>query len=288
MDNLAQLMNVIGAMVTTPDDIRRPAPGGGAGVLVVLAFALLAGGAGPAAGQPLTEAPAEIRSETHARFAAKPFPLGQVDLLDSPFREALRRDVDYLLRLEPDRLLHNVHDLAGLEAKAPRYGGWESMQIAGHSLGHYLSALSLYHAKRSGDDVNQQIRARRVEERIHYIVDELARVQDARGTGYVGGISGQEALWQEMLDTEHGGMNESLANLYAITGDTRSTGKPTLPTPRTSPPSFPTHPPFDSVINSARYLPVRLLMPAGLLLVGTTAAQARHVDGPVHEPVVIE
>ena len=130
--------------------------------------------------QPLTEAPAEIRSEVHERLEAKPFPMEQVDLLDSPFRDALRRDVEYLLRLEPNRLLHNFHELAGLEPKGPLYGGWESRQIAGHSLGHYLSALSLYYAKQSGDDVNQQIRAQRVEERIHYIVDELARAQPLR------------------------------------------------------------------------------------------------------------
>jgi DUF1680 family protein len=253
-------------------------------VLVVLAVGLWGGV--PVQAQPLTEAPTEIRVDVQERFSAKPFPHGRVQLLDSPFREALRRDVDYLLQLEPDRLLHNFHELAGLEPKGPLYGGWESRQIAGHSLGHYLSALSLYHAKRSGDDVNQQMRAQRVEERIHYIVDELARVQDEWGNGYVGGIPGQEELWkeirngevngepfhlnevwvpwytlhklyaglidayaytgdetalhvvtgmadwaidvtsnlspsqwQEMLDTEHGGMNESLANLYALTGE---------------------------------------------------------------------
>ncbi len=243
-------------------------------------------GQGMVRAQPLPEAPPEIQSEVDERFEATPFPMGQVNLLDSPFRDALQRDVDYLLRLEPDRFLHNFHKLAGLEPKAPRYGGWESMQIAGHSLGHYLSALSLYYAKRSGDDVNQQMRAQRVKQRIHYIVDELARVQDAWGNGYVGGIPGQKELWQEirvgevngepfhlntvwvpwytlhklyaglidayaytgdetalrvvtgmadwaidvtsnlspkqwqeMLDTEHGGMNESLANLYALTGE---------------------------------------------------------------------
>ncbi len=259
----------------------------GLGIGGVLAVLLSWASCAPlAGGQPLTTAPDAVASEVRGRFDAEPFSLRQVQVTGGPFREALERDADYLLRLDPDRFLHNFRDLAGLEPKAPRYGGWESMQIAGHSLGHYLSALSLYYAKRGGSTLEQQLRGPRVEERIDYIVEELARVQDARGTGYVGGIPGQDELWteiengtvqgepfhlngvwvpwytlhklyaglidayaytgnetalhvvtgladwaievtdglspaqwQEMLDTEHGGMNESLANLYALTGE---------------------------------------------------------------------
>ena len=43
-------------------------------------------------------------------------------------------------------------------------------------MGHYLSALSLLYASRG----EQQ-----VEERVHYIVDELGACQDANGDGYV-------------------------------------------------------------------------------------------------------
>ena len=252
----------------------------------VLLVGMLGAPAAPA--QPLTTAPDAVEEEMHERFRAAPFSLRQVHITGGPFREALERDADYLLRLDPDRFLHNFRDLAGLTPKAPRYGGWESMQIAGHSLGHYLSALSLYYAKRGGSRLDSQLRGYRVEERINDIVEELAAVQDARGTGYVGGIPGQDALWaeiergeiegeafhlngvwvpwytlhklyaglidayaytgnetalhvvteladwaievtdglspaqwQEMLDTEHGGMNESLANLYALTGEER-------------------------------------------------------------------
>ena len=38
---------------------------------------------------------------------AQPFPLSQVRLLDSPFRDAMLRDQNYLLSLECDRLLRN-------------------------------------------------------------------------------------------------------------------------------------------------------------------------------------
>src|SRR5438094_558262 len=59
---------------------------------------------------------------------AIPFDLTQVRLLDGPFLEAQKRDAKYLLQLEPDRLLCNFRINAGLEPKAPVYGGWESVQ----------------------------------------------------------------------------------------------------------------------------------------------------------------
>ena len=58
----------------------------------------------------------------------EPFPQKDVRLLDGPFLEAQKRDEAYLLKLEPDRMLHNFRVNAGLEPKAPVYGGWESAQ----------------------------------------------------------------------------------------------------------------------------------------------------------------
>ena len=56
-------------------------------------------------------------------------------------------------------------------ARGERYGGWETETIAGHSLGHYLSACSLMHAQ-TGD---AECRAR-----AHYIVAELGACQRAQ------------------------------------------------------------------------------------------------------------
>ena len=73
---------------------------------------------------------------------AQPFPLSQVRLLDSPFRDAMLRDQNYLLSLDADRLLRNFRVNAGLPTTAKPYGGWESpdCELRGHCLGHYLSA----------------------------------------------------------------------------------------------------------------------------------------------------
>ena len=223
--------------------------------------------------------PVQQRVANAVVLEARPVPLQNVQLLDGPFRDAMDRDVAYLMRLDPDRFLHYFRTLAGLDARAPLYGGWESMQIAGHSLGHYLTALSYYYAQSGNAEVG---------DRIEYIVSELAAAQDARGSGYVAGIPDADSLWtqiqtgnvdgrpfnlngvwvpwytlhklfaglvdayryggseqalavvsaladwayattsgldhdqwQEMLKAEHGGMNEALADLYALTGDRR-------------------------------------------------------------------
>jgi len=48
----------------------------------------------------------------------------------------------YLLSLEVDRLLAGFRETAGLPSPASRYGGWESTEIQGHTLGHYLTAMA--------------------------------------------------------------------------------------------------------------------------------------------------
>jgi len=108
-----------------------------------------------------------------------PLPLNKVRLLPSPFLDAVEANRHYLLSLEPDRLLHNFRSGAGLPPKGERYGGWEGDTIAGHTLGHYLSALALMHAQ-TGDAETKR--------RVDYIVAELAQCQKARGTGYVAGL----------------------------------------------------------------------------------------------------
>jgi len=112
-------------------------------------------------------------------FKARPIPLNQVRLLEGPFKHAMELDGAYLLRLDPDRLLSRFRENAGLPGKAKCYGGWESETISGHFLGHYLSACSMMYAA-SGDD--------RYNERVTYIVDELAVCQKARGDGFIGGM----------------------------------------------------------------------------------------------------
>jgi uncharacterized protein len=105
------------------------------------------------------------------------FPLQEVRLLDSPYREAMVRDEEYLLSLDVPRLLHNFRVAAGLPSSAQPLGGWEApdVELRGHSVGHYLSALSLMYAS-TGDD--------RFKARADSLVAELAKVQDAESTKF--------------------------------------------------------------------------------------------------------
>src|SRR6201991_3991754 len=77
---------------------------------------------------------------------AYPFSIKDVRLLDGPFKEAMEADARYLLEIEPDRLLSDFRVHSGLTATGAKYGGWESSGLAGHSLGHYLSAFLMLYA----------------------------------------------------------------------------------------------------------------------------------------------
>jgi len=207
-----------------------------------------------------------------ASLAAAPFPLQQVRLLDGPFKQAMLLDQQFLLGLDPDRLLHNFRVNAGLPSAAKPLGGWEApdVELRGHSVGHYLSALALMYAS-TGES--------RFKERADSMVAELGRIQDAQAKrfhpGYLSAfpeeffdrVENRQKVWapyytihkimaglldvaqlcdneqalrmaarmadwvafradrisdeqqQRALDTEHGGMNEVLANIYAATGN---------------------------------------------------------------------
>jgi DUF1680 family protein len=122
---------------------------------------------------------ADVLAQIHFTPKALPFRLDQVQLLDSPFKRAMELDAAVLLKIEPDRLLHNFRKNAGLEPKGKIYGGWESREIAGHTLGHYLTAISMHYAS-TGD--------KRFLDRVNYIIKELEDCQQRDSDGYVSGI----------------------------------------------------------------------------------------------------
>jgi len=198
---------------------------------------------------------------------ARPFDLADVRLLNGPFRDAMLRTQRYLHSLESDRLLWYFRKTAGLETPGEPMGGWETSEVRGHSLGHYLSGCALMVA--STGDLGLKVKA-------DAIVAELAKCQKAIGTGYLSAYPEEQidrvlackpvrapwytlhkiyaglidmyahcdnaqalevaqgmARWaqgrlekidraamQKILDhTEQGGMNETLANLYGVTGE---------------------------------------------------------------------
>ncbi|HYV12432.1 MAG TPA: beta-L-arabinofuranosidase domain-containing protein [Pyrinomonadaceae bacterium] len=212
---------------------------------------------------------------------ARPLPLSSVRVTGGPLKHAQDLDAEYLLKLEPDRMMAYYRKRAGLQPKAEGYPGWDGdgKNLTGHIAGHYLSGVSLMFAA-TGDQ--------RFKERADYLVKEMKEVQDKNGDGYLGAVDGLRekfaevakgnikstffdlnGLWspwytlhktfaglrdayrftgnrtalelelkfaawaetimskltpeqtQQMLNTEFGGMNEVLADLYADTGDKR-------------------------------------------------------------------
>ena len=119
----------------------------------------------------------ELQPREVVPFAARPFDLKQVRLLDGPFKEAMERDRKYLHELQNDRLLHHFRKTSGLDAPGEPYGGWENLELRGHTIGHYLSACALMYAS-TGDE---QLKAK-----ADAIVAELAKCQKALGDrGYL-------------------------------------------------------------------------------------------------------
>ncbi|MGC1391773.1 MAG: beta-L-arabinofuranosidase domain-containing protein [Bacteroidales bacterium] len=123
-------------------------------------------------------------------FRVLPFSLNDVRLLDGPFLHATELDAKTLLNYEPDRLLSKFYSEAGLKPKADHYMGWENETIAGHSLGHYLSACSMMY-QTTGD--------KRFSERVNYIVEELKFLQDADGNGYIGAFPNGKKILEEQV-----------------------------------------------------------------------------------------
>ncbi|WP_153800985.1 glycoside hydrolase family 127 protein [Foetidibacter luteolus] len=133
-----------------------------------------------------------------SRFKVKPvvqlktygFSLKDVKLLPgSALHHAMQKDSAYLVSLDVNRLLHRFYRNAGLPTKGDVYGGWESEGLSGHTLGHYLSAISMMYVSTGNVEFK---------ERVNYIVEELARCQAARKTGYVGAIPNEDSIFYKV------------------------------------------------------------------------------------------
>ena len=224
---------------------------------------------------------AQERIKNAVPYVATPIPLADVRVTGGPLKRAQDLDAEYLLKLEPDRMMAYYRKRAGLQPKAEGYPGWDGdgRNLTGHIAGHYLSAVSMMYAA-TGDP--------RFKQRADYLVSELKEVQDKNGDGYLSALEGARekfaevaagnirstffdlnGLWspwytlhktyaglrdayrytgnrtaleleikfaawaesilknlndeqiQKMLNTEFGGMNEVLVDLYADTGDKR-------------------------------------------------------------------
>ena len=126
-----------------------------------------------------------------------------ITLLNSVFSQSEKIGREYLDGVDIDRLLSPIFEAHNMPApnNAKRYGGWErksannwekspeTFSLAGHSLGHFLSAFSECYAK-SGDE--------KLKQKILYIVSQLESVQNNAKSGYIGGC--KKNCFTELFD----------------------------------------------------------------------------------------
>jgi DUF1680 family protein len=86
------------------------------------------------------------------QWKAKPFPMPQVRLLPSFWKDTMELNRSFLYSLPNERLAYNFRVTAGIPTDADPLGGWEApdCELRGHYVGHYLSSCALMHAS-TGD-----------------------------------------------------------------------------------------------------------------------------------------
>ena len=89
---------------------------------------------------------AQFPSTVPAKAAGTPiesFPLTELTMTDPYSVNAFAKEMEYLLSFDTNRLLCGFRENAKINTYgAKRYAGWENTLIAGHSVGHYLSAVA--------------------------------------------------------------------------------------------------------------------------------------------------
>lgn len=114
-----------------------------------------------------------------------------VVLSDKIFSDSFETGRKMIMNLSPDRLLAPCFEAMGKEPKAQRYGGWEAKGISGHTLGHYMSALSFLYDV-SGDKEAAQ--------KAEYCVNTLKELQGENG--YIAGFPESESFGKVFGDPE--------------------------------------------------------------------------------------
>lgn len=127
----------------------------------------------------------KMKKRDVVEFRAKAFPLNDVKLLPSRFRDNLERDSAWMVSLPVASLVHSFRTTAGVQAgreggymTVKKLGGWESLdcELRGHAIGHLTSAFALMYAA-TGENIFKQ--------KGDSIITVLKEVQAAHGTGYL-------------------------------------------------------------------------------------------------------
>lgn len=130
------------------------------------------------------------------------FAYADVAINDDYYNNVAAKDVEFLNKFDPDRLLYNFRLTAGYKAAEikekdihndgsgatkPYPGGWENSRIGGHTMGHYLAAAAQGIANGYGDVAGED--GFTLNQRLDYIITELKDCQEKLGTGFIFGAT---------------------------------------------------------------------------------------------------
>lgn len=118
--------------------------------------------------------PIEVPENLYTAYTDQQFALDEVTVTDDYYKSAQDADIAFLKKFDNDRILVGFRENAGLDTKgAARYNGWENGLLAGHCIGHYLSAAAQA-VKATGDT--------ELDAKLAAIVSELKVCQDNAGS----------------------------------------------------------------------------------------------------------
>ena len=159
------------------------------------------------------------------------FALPDVEITEDYYNNVADKDVEFLNKFDPDRLLYNFRLTAGYSAaeiqqfdvhnngtgaSSPYLGGWENSRIGGHTLGHYLAAAAQAVANGYGNEKGAD--GLTLEQRLNYLIDGLKDCQDKLGTGYIFGatLASQSDPERQFNTLEQGSTNDTWVPWYTM------------------------------------------------------------------------
>ena len=148
-----------------------------------------------------------LNAESIKLFQA--FEPGQVQMLDSYCANAFEKETEYLKKIDIERLLAGFYENAEIASPRIRYGGWEDSLIGGHTMGHFLTAISQAYANAACKKEDKEIFFSKVKE----IVDALAKCQ-ANTKGKPGFIFGATITDPENVELQFDMVEENRIDIF--------------------------------------------------------------------------
>lgn len=128
-------------------------------------------------------------------------PLGSITPTTPYCVNALEKEIAYLRDFDEDRVLYHFRDNAGLDTRGAKpFGGWESLLIAGHAMGHYFTALAQASVNKGVSDADRKT----LKDKLDLIISELSKAQLSDGFLWGGQVINRDDVEFQFKNVEQG------------------------------------------------------------------------------------